>query len=202
MGNYINLQQLKAVIDPDHDVDFSAVDDANLDLAIDAAELWVDAITGAHWAGQVQTRTYTARFADILWIDDLLSVTTLKTDDDADGVYETEWTTDDYRPKPANATLDGHAYRWIEVTSWGDYAFPINLDQGVQIAGTFGASTAAPATIQQATLLVAHRLWLRHQHIFGRGNTSAQLAMTYIRADDDVVELLTHEYLRYIHPDG
>lgn len=202
MGDYVTYQQLKDVIDPDQKITWSAVDDGNLEIAIDAAEAWVDDITGTHWAGRAQTRTYTARHGDILWVDDLLSVTALKTDDDADGTYETTWTTDDYRLKPANAALDGRAYHYIEITPWGDYSFPRNLDQGVQIEGSFGAASTVPAKILQATLMVAHRLWLRHQHIFGRGNTSAQLAVTFITADDDIVELLTSEYLRYIHPDG
>lgn len=203
MGNYIQLEQLKAAIDPTGStIEWSAIDHENLETAIEAAEIWIDEISGTHWAEQAQTRTYTARHADILWVDDLLDVTTLKTDDDADGVYETTWTTDDYRLKPANAEADGVAYRWIEITPWGDYSFPRHLDQGVQIAGKFGATTAAPANIRQAALLVAHRLWLRHQHIFGRGNTSAQLALTFIQADADVVELVTRSYLRHIHPDA
>lgn len=199
MGDYVDVQQLKDAIDPNGSLEWSTADESNLELAISAAERYIDEVTGTHWKAQAAvTRTYTAHDSDILWIDDLLAVTTLKTDDDADGVYETTWTTDDYRLMPANAAADGRPYRWIEIKDWGDYAFPSNLEQGVQIVGTFGATTTAPANIQLAALLIAQRLWQRHQHLFGRGHDQIVLPLSHLAADKDVAALLSCEYLGYV----
>ena len=56
-------------------------------------------------------------------MDDLLSVTTLKTDEDGDRTYEITWATTDYDLMPYNATLESQAqpYSHLQTTPDGDY---------------------------------------------------------------------------------
>lgn len=85
------------------------------------------------------TRYYTAEDADLLRVDDLLSVTTLKTDDDGDRTYETVWTTTDYDLEPFNALNESppQPYTKISLAPNGNYSFP-STRRGVELVGKFG----------------------------------------------------------------
>lgn len=83
------------------------------------------------------TKYFTPEFYDLLFIPDLLAITTLKTDEDADGTYEYTWTTSDYHLEPSNATLDERPYTRIKTKSRGDYSFP-KIERSVEIVGKWG----------------------------------------------------------------
>ena len=135
--------------------------------------------------------------------DDLLSITTLKTDDDDDGTYEQTWATTDYHLKPDNAALDGKPYRAIEVADTSQLSLPVAVQKGVEIVGSFGysagVSTLAPAAIKQACLLLANRLWRRKDTVFGTAGTAA-LSVTEVTSgivgDADIMALLKTAYSR------
>jgi hypothetical protein len=73
---------------------------------------------------------------DKLWLPgDLLAITTLKTDDNADGTFENTWATTDYALWP----FQGPPHEAIEISGFGDYgSFAGGVRRGVEIAGTFG----------------------------------------------------------------
>jgi len=143
-----------------------------------------------------ETRYYTAEWYDLLMLpDDLLSISTLKTDDNADGTYNITWTTDDYVLEPRNASLNGEPYRQIRINrKIGDYSFPINVYDGVEIAGSWGYASSAPAPIKEACLLLAHRLWKRKDAIFGTAGApvigGVQIVQAKIEQDRDIMALL------------
>ena len=151
-NGYATVAELQDHVDSGHVAEFAASDLDNLETAIEAASRWIDEITGARFYASSETRYYTPQWSDLLYVDDLLSVTTLKTDDDWDGVYETTWTASDYILEPRNNALRGRPYRQIRVNVNGDTAFPRNVVDGVEIAGSFGyssgASSAAPAPVK------------------------------------------------------
>lgn len=90
-----------------------------------------------------------------LFIPPLLEVTTLKTDEDADGTFEVTWTaTTDYILYPLN-TLPKREIQANLFT--GSYRFPVG-QQTVQIVGSWGEYSAVPYDIAEATLLLANRL--------------------------------------------
>lgn len=132
-------------------------DDAVLEAVIESVSRAIDDFTGRRFYAATQTRYYTARKSRRLLVDDLLSITTIKTDDDADGTYETTWAATDYHLAPYNAQLDSPAqpYWCIEVSEGGDYDFPIGLRRGVQIVGSWGFSATTPDTVEQACLFQA-----------------------------------------------
>ena len=164
-----------------------------METAIEAASRWIDEKTGARFYASTETRYYTAEWSDLLYIDDLISVTTLKTDEDDDGTYEVTWTTDDYHLEPRNAALRNRPYRQIRITSDGDYSFPVRVRHGVELAGSFGYASSTPTAIKQACLLLAQRLYKRREAIFGvAGNVNVGISVVQanIRQDADIMTLL------------
>lgn len=78
-----------------------------------------------------------------LFTDDLLSIATLKTDEDGDGVYENTFATSDYIKYP----LNGYPKTKLEIASGGDYgSFASGVGNGVQITGVFGYGDEVSAT--------------------------------------------------------
>lgn len=108
-----------------------------------------------------ETRYYTATAPYCLTLEpgfggDLLSLSSLTTDEDDDGTYEVTWTTSDYALYPPNAAADGQPYSEIRTRSRGTRTFPVGAQLGVKLTGSFGlaASVAAlPADLTKAALL-------------------------------------------------
>lgn len=192
-NGYVTVAELQAHIDASGDASFDGGDYANMETAIEAASRWIDEYCGTQFYASTETRVYTADWHDLLYVDDLISVTTIKSDDDWDGVYETTWTAGDYILEPRRAVSRGRPYRQIRMNVNGDYSFPRNVDGGIEIAGSFGYAATAPAVVKQACLLVAHRLWRRKDAIFGIAGTpglGVTVVQAKITADSDVMALL------------
>src|SRR5688500_13366975 len=81
-------------------------DDAKLLRILEAVSRDIDVYCARRFYVESRTRYYTARHGARLRVDDLLSVTTLETDEDGDRVYETSWATTDYDLEPYNALLE------------------------------------------------------------------------------------------------
>lgn len=112
--------------------------------------------TRPNWAESENPYKY-GGLTRLLYIDDLVSVTTIKIDEDRDGVFtdETALATTDYELLPRNAALGSEPvpYNSIELTEWGTkFAWPTGCR--VQIVGTFGWP-AVPKAIQVATIHLA-----------------------------------------------
>ena len=202
-NGYATLAELMAQIGATGAASFTADEMAGMETAIEAASRWIDAQTGTRFYAASETRYYTADWSDLLYIDDLLSVTTLATDDDEDGTYETTWAVTDYVLEPRNAALNGKPYRQIRYTPNGDYSFPRGVRDGVKVVGSFGYASAAPPVVEQACLLLAHRLWRRKDAIFGVAGTPAlgvQVVQAKITADADIMALLSAVDVNRIWP--
>ena len=128
-------------------------DDAALEALVESVSRAIDDFCGRRFYAATQTRYYSATSGRRLLVDDLLSVTTLKTDDDGDGAYETTWATTDYHLSPYNAQLESvpEPYWRIEVSEGGDYSFPCG-PRRVQIVGSWGFSATTPDVINRACL--------------------------------------------------
>lgn len=192
-NGYATLYELQQHIDASGDASFAPGDYPNLEVAIEAASRWIDQQFDTRFYGAAETRVYTAQWPDLVYVDDFVSLTTLRTDDDGDGVYETTWTVTDYWLEPKAAALVGRPYRQIRRRKGGSYSFPTGVDYGVEVAGVFGYAATAPAPVKQATLLLAHRLWMRKDAIFGVAGTpglGVTVIQAQIRADADVLALL------------
>ena len=161
-------------------------DDITIERAINAASRWIDDITGTRFytTAADETRYYTAYDPyELLMRDDVISVTTLKTDDDGDGTFENTWTVStDFLLGPYNAALDGGPYTWIERTVEGNYSFP-SVRRGVQVVGEFGFSSTTPTEVNEACIMLAQRYLKRKDAPLGVMGTQA---MGFIRLDDAI----------------
>lgn len=129
---YMTLAELKA------DLGITdTTDDTILKAVLDAASRAVDLHCSRRFFVETRTRYYTPRYSDLLDVDDLLSVTTLKHDSDGDRTYETTWAATDYDLMPFNAAYEKKPYTTIEITPNGQQIFP-TVRRGVEIAGAWG----------------------------------------------------------------
>ena len=146
-----------------------ATDDTILGMVLDSVSLLIEKKTHRRfWKNTSdETRYYSPMQSDALFTDDIVSVTTLKSDEDQDRTYEATWATTDYDLCPYNAaTLSPQEpYTWLEITPQGSYSFPTG-QKAVQIVGVFGWPEV-PATVKEATLIQAARIFKRKDSPFG-----------------------------------
>lgn len=184
-SGYCTLDELKDRLGVDDNAD-----DAALASVVNAVSRWIDQDRNRRFYTTTndETRYFTAKNSDRVVIDDLISLTTLKTDFDGDGTYETTWTATDYRLGPANLTPKLEISRRV----YGSYYFPI-FDDGVQVVGKFGYVSTTPAAIKEACLLVAMRVFGRKDMLYGVSG-SADLgtlqAIANLGSDGEVKALL------------
>lgn len=121
--------------------------DASLFLMILEASRLIDDICGRHFYTVKATRHPLVKNCGSLLLKwDLLSVDTLKTDDDGDRTYEQTWETTDYDLIP-----DDEFPKWkIAITPNGNYSFPLGR-RTVELAGIFGYGDGLRAAPWDAT---------------------------------------------------
>jgi hypothetical protein len=162
--SYATLAEFKAAVGIT-----DTTDDAALQSVLDATDtlidLYCDRKTGFGTA--TETRYYTAEDYEYVLTDDLVSITTLQTDDDANGTYETTWTVGtDYVLAPVNAALDGFPYTEIDTSVSWPRNFPKDVYIGVKVVGVFGFP-AVPAAVKQAEIIQAGAVWNSRTAPFG-----------------------------------
>lgn len=152
--SYLSIPQLKTV---QGIASTDTADDTRLRAVLEAIARTIDDECARTFRVYLATNYYTARRSNRLYLDqDLLSLTTLKTDSDGDRTYEDTWdiagANADVDLKPDNAASLRLPYWELEVTPDGLFSFPTTR-RGVEIVGKWGyweeletvASTAAEA---------------------------------------------------------
>jgi hypothetical protein len=162
--SYATLAEFKAAVGITDSTDDTALQNV-LDATDTLIDLYCDRKTGFGTASE--TRYYTAEDYEYVLTDDLVSVTTLQTDDDANGTYETTWTSGtDYVLAPRNAALDGFPYTEIDTSVTWPRNFPKDVYLGVKVVGVFGFP-AVPAAVKQAEIIQAGAVWNSRTAPFG-----------------------------------
>lgn len=142
-------------------------DDTLLDEIVNTSSRLIDEYTGQFfYAITGGTATFTPETYYTVNTLPFTSVTTLKTDEDGDGLYEITWSATDYQALPSNAPTFGQPYTRIEVRPTGTRAFPINLTSSVQIVGNFGWSSC-PSEVAQAATIQATTIYEARKSPFG-----------------------------------
>jgi hypothetical protein len=162
--SYASLAEFKAAIGIS-----DSSDDTALQSVLDATDALIDLYTDRKngFGTATQTRYYTAEDYKYVLVDDLVSITTLTTDDDGNGTYETTWTVDtDYNLAPGNAALDGFPYNEIDVSVNWPRNFPRDVYRGVKVVGVFGWP-AVPSAVKQAAIIQAGAVWSSRTSPFG-----------------------------------
>jgi len=156
-ASYCTLAEVKDALD----ITGTSLDDLLSDL-IQAATGDIDGYCHRSFALTSATKYYDG-CKDRLIVDDLVSVTTLKLDEDGDGTYEETLATTDYLLCPYNET----PYWMILLSEQSDYAsFAEGVLKGVEIIGTWGYASV-PEPVRQAAVIQTCRIYRLSQAGFG-----------------------------------
>lgn len=174
--------------------------DTLIEATVESVSRMIDNHAGRRFYSGTETHYYSAATIDEIYIDDILSVTSLKTDDDEDGTFETTWATSDYHLLPYDAVTNVKPYTRIETSGYGDYSFSTGVKKCVQIVGSFGFCTTAnqPKPVAEAAKIQSIRLFKRKDAPFAViGGGEMQQATPIVDLDPDVKMLLS-PYVRYV----
>jgi len=172
-----------------------AIDDALLELAIEAASREIDGYCERVFYSTSATRVYAPTNVYTLTTDDIVSVTTLKSS--SDGVtYNTTWATSDYQLEPLNGVAGGLVTPYTRIRAVGNYLLPAwatgtiyNLEASMQIVGVFGWATI-PTAIRQAAVILSMRIFKRLDSPLGIAGFGDMGQMRVGRFDPDVESLV------------
>lgn len=141
----------------------STVDDYELHAACFSASRAIEHDCERHFwrTASAEARTFTPGDAYCLKLpefSDLVSVTTLKTDDSGDGTYDITWASTDFQLWPGNSSAAPEPRPYTRVLAVGSYTFPTLTVTGrtdrVEITGVWGWASV-PWGIKQAALIAA-----------------------------------------------
>lgn len=157
---YVDVHELKATLS----LEGQTYADDDLARAINAASRLIDTYCGQRfWVDTADvTRTFTPTTADqVDFPVPLSTLTTFKTDQDGDGVYETTWTSGTHFDlTPTDAPDDSMPWTGAARRRTATNAFPVYISGGVQVVGKWGWA-AVPAQVVEACRIQASRLMVR-----------------------------------------
>jgi hypothetical protein len=148
------------------------IDDTLLELSIESASREIDSYTERVFYSTGATavaRVYIPQDIYLVETDDIISVTTLKSDSTGNGTFDVTWTATDFQLEPLNGRAGGIDTPATRIRAIGDYLWPVyeprnvNSNQAsVQVTGVFGFATI-PTAVRQATILSALRQYKRYE---------------------------------------
>jgi hypothetical protein len=184
-NGYATLAQVKSALRIT-----DAIDDQIIELAIEAASRQIDSHTERVFYSTAATRYYAPRDWQICETDDIISITTLKTSSNVDGVYDTTWATTEYQLEPLNGITGGIVTPYTQIRAIDDLTFPTNYGEAtVQIVGTFGFS-AVPVEVKQACVLLSSRIFKRNDSPLGVAGFGDLGAIMVRSVDPDIAAML------------
>ena len=150
------------------------IDDTLLELSIESASREIDSYTERVFyqtgsEGTPVARVYVPQDSYVVETDDIISVTTLKTDSNGDGTFDTTFDVSDFQLEPLNGLAGGIETPFTRIRSVGTFLWPVyeprNVDANqasVQVTGVFGFSSV-PTAVRQACILSALRQYKRYE---------------------------------------
>lgn len=188
---YATLSDVKAALRLN-----DTVDDALLEISIEAASREIDGWCERVFTASTATRIYRPTDVFTVDVDDLQSITTLKTDSDGDGVFDVTWESTDYQLNPLNGIAGGITTPYTQVRAIGEYLFPIyeprnvnSNEASVQITGVWGWPSV-PTAVKQACIILSMRQFKRYDSPTGVMGFGDLGVMRVGRVDPDVEKLL------------
>jgi len=184
-NGYITLSLLKSSLQIE-----DTIDDDFLELAIESASRQIDQACERQFYQESGTRVYAPRDPYVVEIDDLVSLTSLKSSSDADGTFDIVFEPKDYQLEPLNNLAGGIESPTTQIRVTDEYLFVTDGGEAtVQVEGTFGWSSI-PVQIQQATLILASRLFERRNSPLGVAGFGDIGAVRVSRFDADIENLI------------
>ena len=175
------------------------IDDGLLEIAIESSSRDIDAYTERVFFSTGATavaRVYIPQDIYLVETDDIISVTTIKTDSGGNGTFDITWAATDYQLEPLNGLAGGIATPATRIRAIGEYLWPVyeprnvNSNQAsVQVTGVFGFASV-PVAIKQATILASLRAYKRYESPTGVLGFSDMGVVRVGRLDPDVERLV------------
>lgn len=175
------------------------IDDSLLEIAIESSSRDIDAYTERVFFSSGATavaRVYIPQDIYLVETDDIISVTTVKSDTGGNGTFDVTWAATDYQLEPLNGLAGGISTPTTRIRAIGDYLWPVyeprnvNSNQAsVQVTGVFGFSSV-PIAIKQATILASLRAYKRYESPTGVLGFSDMGVVRVGRLDPDVERLV------------
>jgi hypothetical protein len=173
------------------------VDDALLELSVEAASRQIDrACDRIFYNAGTATRVFLPTDPYLTEIDDLRTLTSIKTSTSADGNFDVTWSATDYELQPLNGINGGQYWPFTDIKAIGDYLFPVwttnttnSNEATVQVTGVWGWASI-PIDIKQATILLAMRQFKRYDSPLGVAGFGDIGAIRVGRIDPDVDALI------------
>jgi len=190
-NGYCTLADLQAQLTID-----DTADDVRLEAVITAVSRLIDTEARRRFykSPSDETRYYTATSSEFVLTDDIVSVTSVATDNTGNGDYATAWVSTDYQLSPFNASALGMPYTEIRVKRLGTQKFNHCIEAGVKVIGKFGVPDDSPwkEIVREACLIQCARLFKRKDSPFGIAGTGefGQLSMLKPTLDPDVKAML------------
>ena len=175
------------------------IDDSLLEIAIESSSRDIDAYTERVFFSTGATavaRVYIPQDIYLVETDDIISVTTVKSDTGGNGTFDITWAATDYQLEPLNGLAGGIATPATRIRAIGEYLWPVyeprnvNSNQAsVQVTGVFGFASV-PVAIKQATILASLRAYKRYESPTGVLGFSDMGVVRVGRLDPDVERLV------------
>jgi len=144
MNLYGNLEDLKTLMSIE-----AAQHNSQLFRTLEMASRQVDKLTHRHFYCYDGARYFDGAGSKLWLPDDILSITTLKLDEDGSGTYSTTLASTDYILYPLNT----YPKLRLEINRYGDYsAFASGIQNGIKITGVFGYADSATPYESRTTL--------------------------------------------------
>ena len=191
-NGYCTLSDVKAALRITDEID-----DSLLEVSVESASRDIDgACERVFYQDADVSRTYVPTSSFLVEIDDLVSLTSLKTS--SGGVtFDITWSATDYQLEPLNGQSGGIESPSTRIRAIGDYLFPVwdtknpnAYEATVQITGVWGWSTV-PSAVKQACILYSMRQYKRYDAPLGVAGFGDIGAINITRIDPDVMALLS-----------
>jgi hypothetical protein len=176
------------------------IDDGLLETAIESSSRDIDAYTERvffNTGATAVTRVYIPENIYLLETDDIISVTSIRSDTTGEGGFDQTWTATDYQLEPLNGIAGGITTPFTRIRAIGSLLWPIyeprdiNAGQAsVQIVARFGFASI-PSAIKQATILASLRAYKRYESPTGVLGFSDMGVVRVGRLDPDVERLVS-----------
>lgn len=183
---YATLAQVKSALRI-----IDSIDDSMLEMAIESASRLIDGYANrSFYSAGSAVRYYAAQDSFVAEIDDLISLTSLQTANDAE-TFDTTWESTDYQLEPLNGIVDGLTTPYTRIRAVGNFLFPTWAgDALVKVTGVWGYN-AVPISITQACIIQASRIFKRLDSPLGiAGFGDLGVMRVSSRLDPDVAQLV------------
>jgi hypothetical protein len=169
---YCTIAELKSRVLPSQTMaDGNTITTTEIDTIlaqiIEAVSRWIDEKCGRFfYYSSDQVIYYTPKFRDLLYTEDIISISKIESDDNGDGTYENTWATSDYVLEPVNNSIFGRPYNSIILSDNSNYEFIPSITNHIKLTATIGWN-AVPKQIKEACILQSERLYMKRDAPLG-----------------------------------